>query len=100
MNQPERILVVEIKTMDNPGFDSTQLSTLTAFSDSNNFYLGSNLELLKSVIIEAIIHLGSNYRHPLLFNVQVLPGDEIDALIASCELPKSPTVRRRLRGSN
>lgn len=100
MNQPERILTIEIRTMDNPGFDSTQLSTLTAFSDSsNNLYLASNLKPLKPLILEAIIHLGSNYRHPLLFNVQVLPGDEIDALIASVENARN-RIRRLRQHSN
>ncbi len=91
MNQPERILVIEIRTMDNPGFDSTQLSTLTAFSDSQRLYLSSDLEIIRTAILDAIVHLGSNYRHPLLFDVQVLTGDQIDAS------EHSPRRRKRRR---
>ena len=29
MNEPERILIIEIKTADNPDLDNSQLSTLT-----------------------------------------------------------------------
>ncbi len=93
MNQPARILVVEIRTLDNPGFDSSQLSTLTYFGDSQRLYLSSDLEIITTAILDAIVHLGSNYRHPLLFDVQVLTGDRIDA----CE--HSPRRRRRRRRS-
>lgn len=93
MNQPKRLLVVEIRTMDNPGFDSSQLSTLTAFGDSQQLYLSSDLELIRSAILDAILHLGSNYRHPLYFDVQVVPRDEIDAS------EHNPRRRRRRRRS-
>ena len=81
MNLQKRLLVVEVKTIDNPGLDRSQLSTITAFSNLGQLYLSedSGLEFIKSAIIEAVIHLGSNYRHPLLFNVQIVPGDELDA---------------------
>ncbi len=51
------------------------------------------IELIVKAILEAIPCLGSNYRHPLLFNVQVLPGDEIDAYLASIKDPKSKLRR-------
>lgn len=95
MNQPQRILVVEIRTMDNPGLDRSQLSTLTAFDDSSQLYLSSNLESIKSAILDAIVHLGNNYRHPLLYNVQVIPGSEMDAMMASIE--RHPNAHRRRR---
>ena len=91
MNQPKRLLVVEIRTLDNPGFDSSQLSTLTAFSDSQQLYLSSDMESIRTAILDAIVHLGSNYRHPLYFDVQVLPRDEMDAS------EHSPQRRRRRR---
>ena len=95
MTKPQRIVVIEIKTMDNPGLDSSQLATLTAFSNSNQIYLGSEIEPIKLAILDAIVHLGSNYRHPLLFNVQVLPGDKMDAYMSSIRHSKSGLRRRK-----
>ena len=96
MNQPQRILVVEIRTINNPGLNRSQLSTLTAFSDSKQLYLSSNLESIKSAILDAIVHLGNNFRHPLLYDVQIIPGNEMDATIASIDYnPKAHRQKRR-----
>jgi len=95
MNQPQHLIVLEIRTMDNPGLDSSQLSTLKAFESSDGLYLGWDVKPLKSAILDAIVHLGSNYRHPLLYRVQVIPGDEADAIIAS--VPKRDKRQRRPR---
>ncbi|HEY9768578.1 MAG TPA: hypothetical protein V6C71_08730 [Coleofasciculaceae cyanobacterium] len=89
MNQPSRLLVVEIRTIDNPGFDLAQLSTLTYFGDSQRLYLSDDLESIRTAIVDAILDLGSNYRHPLLFDVQV-----INASIASNHRPQRQRRRR------
>ena len=91
MSQPERILVVEIKTADNPDLDTSQLSTLTFHQDTGKLYLRSEFEEIKSAITDAIVRLGSNYRHPLFFDVQVIPDE------SKSEDP--PNRRRRRRRS-
>ena len=95
MNDPKRILVIEIKTMDNPGFDSSQLSTIKFFETTDKYQINLNYKQIGSAIIDAILRLGSNYRHPLHFDVQVLPGDELDT--SDPQVDKSPTTRRRRR---
>ena len=95
MNQPKRILVVEIKMLDETDFDPSQIKSMTVYQDSgNNYHLATGLKHLEQAIIEAIIHPGSNYRHPLLFDVQIVPGDEInisDTLLNN----QTISVRRR-----
>ena len=69
MNKPKRILIIEIKTIDNPDLDSSQLSTLTFNQERGKLYLSSDFEEIKSAIVDAVLCLGSNYRHPLHFDV-------------------------------
>ena len=69
MNKPKRILIIEIKTLDNPNLDNSQLSTLTFHQDTGKLYLRSDFEEIKSAIADAVLCLGSNYRHPLYFDV-------------------------------
>jgi len=75
MNHPQRILTIEITTSDNPSLDFSQLPTLNFLQDGKNLRLNSDIEQIKSAIADAVIHLGSNYRHPLYFNVQVIPTE-------------------------
>ena len=86
MNQ--RILVVEIKTIENPDLDSSQLSEITFHQDTGKIYLSSHVEQIRSAIENAVVRLGSNYRHPLHFDVQVIPAES---------KPENPSTRRRRR---
>lgn len=99
MTQPKRILVVEIKAIKNPGLDSSQLSRLTAHSNKGKLYL-SSIDAIKSAVIDGIVHLGSNFRHPLLFDVQVIPGDEPDTNEPNSDKPPSKAGRRRKKRKN
>ena len=90
MTTPQRILIVEIRTLDNPDLDSSQLSTLIAHREQGRLYLDS-IDAIRSAIVDGIVHLGSNYRHPLLFDVQVIPEST---------KPRSKRRRRRRRPSN
>ena len=45
---------------------------------------------------DAVVRLGNNFRHPLIYDVQVVSGDEMDAIMASIE--RNPNTRRRRRG--
>jgi len=93
MSEPERILVIEIKTLENPGFDSSQLSTITLLGNPDNYQVALNCQLLRSAIVDAVLRLGSNYRHPLLFDVQILPDNETD----TNPQPSNPRPNRRRR---
>ena len=99
MIQNNRIIVLELKTGNKSDYDLAQLFNLTAYTDSQYLYWNEDIEQLDSAILDAIINIGSNYRHPLLFNVQVLPGDEIDAIIASGNNPRarSRSLKQRIR---
>ena len=99
MNQPQRIVVIEIRTMNNPDLDPSQIKSITVYEDSGGYYLASDLSQIRAYIIEAvktIISLGDNYRHPLYFDVQVAPGDEMDYLLDSSS-NRSKVRRKRKR---
>ena len=81
MNQSQRILVVEIRTMDNSNLEPSQISSITVYENSGSYYLTLDLSQIRAVIIEAvktIISLGNNYRHPLYFDVQIVPGSGME----------------------
>jgi hypothetical protein len=92
------LICVEIKTIEaslnNPAPDST----LTIFCDpQNNCFVGSDLDQVKTAILGAIPHLGTNFRYPLFFNLQIKSGDRTDALINSIKHQQALLPRRRLR---
>jgi len=91
MNKPKRILIIEIKTAENPDLDSSQLSKLTFQNDRDILHLNSDIEQIKSAIENAVLRLGSNYRHPLYFNVQVIPDE------SKSDNPSNRKRRRRRR---
>jgi len=97
MNQPQS-LIIEVRTVEvdsSTDFDRSQVNNLIIHRDrQNNYHLSlQQLNQLRAAIIDIIPRLGSNYRHPLLFNVQVIPGDEVDSIIAS--VPKRDRRQRR-----
>lgn len=63
--------------------------------DERNFQIATGINYIERAIVEAVIHLGSNYRHPLLFNVQVIPGDEIGTNAALFDSPRASKSRVR-----
>ena len=97
MSNPERILVVEIKSIDNPGLDSSQLSTMQFREENNICYLAFDRDKLEFAVVDGIFNLDSNYRHPLYFQVQPLPDESND--VDKCEqtLDMPPVKRRRRR---
>ena len=85
-SSPQQILIVEIKTIEGDSIEISQLQKMTVVRDSKRrYHLAVGIEQVKSAILEAIPRLESNYRHPLYFEVQVIPGDRSDAIIASAE---------------
>ncbi|MBW4532522.1 MAG: hypothetical protein KME09_01150 [Pleurocapsa minor HA4230-MV1] len=94
---PTFLLSVEIRTIE-PQSDHHQAdSTLTIFCDKHNCCIATGLEQIKAAIIGTIPHLGTNSRHPLLFSVQIKPGNGIDALLDSIEHRQALLPGRRLR---
>jgi len=99
MSQSQRLLIIEVRTVDSlTDYDRFQVDNIILHRDperyaernrSNNYYLSlQQLWRLKAAIIDAIPRLGSNYRHPLLFDTQVVSGDEADSIIASILIDK------------
>ena len=92
------LLSVEIKTIDSQSITLDAPSNLVIFCDSqDDCCIAQGLDQIKAAIIGAIPHLGTNSRHPLLFNVQILPGNKTDALIASIEHRTTQLPGRRFR---
>ena len=89
--QSQQILIVEIKTVESVSINPEQLNPMVIYRDpSNNYFVSTGIKKIERAITEAIVRLGSNYRHPLYFDVQVLSGDETSAYLASIKnLPRS-----------
>ena len=101
MDANKPILIIEIRTEQNPNLDSSELSTIIAHRNRGELYLeSSDIEQIKSVIADAITHLGSNYRHPLYFDVQVIPGDDIDSINPEFDQSSPKRQRRRRKTKN
>jgi hypothetical protein len=98
MLQRSPLLIIEIKTVEQVDFNPAQVTPMTVFQDSaGRYHLATGIKQIESAIIDSIPHLGSNFRHPLLFDVQILPGDNIDALMASINYQKSRITGQRVR---
>lgn len=103
MNQSQRILAIEIRTMDNSNLEPSQISSITIYENSGSYYLTLDLSQIRAVIIEAvktIISLGNNYRHPLYFDVQIVPGSGMETgvpLTPDRDRPKGGRQRRKKR---
>ena len=92
----ERLIVVEIKTIDNPGFDEAQLRTINLYEVDEVFYLEfSWIDSIVSAVANAIISIGSNFRHPLLFRVQVIPHKGADNITVDSTPPKKRRKRKK-----
>ena len=91
-------LPLEIKTFE-PESDQLDVpSNLVIFCDSqDDCCIAQGLDEIKTAIIGTIPQIGTNSRHPLLFNVQIEHGDHIDALIASIEHKTPQPPEHRLR---
>jgi hypothetical protein len=95
------LLCVEIKTIESSLNNPAPDSTLTIFCDpQNNCFVGSDLDQVKTAILGAIPHLGTNFRYPLFFNLQIKSGDQLDALMASAVETLPPGTRRRITKQN
>ena len=98
---PTYLLSIEIRTIEPSSNNLDPDSVITIYCDRhNNCFIGSSLDQIKTAIIGTIPHLGTNFRHPLFFNVQILPGDKLDALIASSTENLPPGLRQRITQQN
>ena len=76
------------------------IPTIKIYVDEyRNYHFATGIEEVKQAIVDIIPHLGSNYRHPILFDVQIFPGDEIDAYLNSIGsgVPTGYPRRRKTR---
>jgi len=99
MNSASRkLLIVEIRVVNETDFDPSQVVPITFYQDARNQYHSANdLKEIKRAMADAVVHFGNNFRHPLLFDVQVVPGDEVDAAIASVDSRQRKGRKRRVR---
>ena len=80
MNQRSQILRIEISMVDRSDLDLNQIiQPLNIYQTARrNYFSIAAINRIISAIIEIVLQLGSNYRHPLYFDVQVLPGEQIN----------------------
>lgn len=96
--QSRKLLVVEIRIADETDFDSSQVVPLTVYQDACSYYHSHNQMVeIKRAMGDAVAYFGNNFRHPLLYDVRVVPGDEMDAIIASSNNSRTRSVERRIR---
>jgi hypothetical protein len=73
---------------------------ITIMQDThNNYFFATGIDLIKSAILGTIPHLDSNYRYPLLFQIQIIPGNRADALMASIESERAKLAGQRQRAT-
>jgi hypothetical protein len=102
----KHFLSLEIRTLASPPLELESLElesmpTIKIMQDANNHYLlATGIETIKSAIIDSIPHLGTNFRYPLMFQVQIIPGDRLDAFMASSAENFPPGSRQRISKQN
>ena len=83
MTMNRKLLIVEIKIAHETDFDPSQVQSLIIYQDARSQYHSNNQMIeIKRAMGDAIVHFGNNFQHPLLYDVRVVPGDEMDALMA------------------
>jgi hypothetical protein len=98
----EHFLSLEIRTQASPPpIELEVLPMITIMQDTHNHYfIATGIETITTAIIDSIPHLGTNFRYPLLFQIEIIPGDRLDALIASFTQTPSPRLRQRISKQN
>ncbi|MEY2833605.1 MAG: hypothetical protein RLZZ574_2864 [Cyanobacteriota bacterium] len=66
-------------------------------SESYLEMFATGIDRIKSAIIDSLPHLDSNFRYSLSFQLHIVPGDMLDALITSNAENLPPETRRRKR---
>jgi hypothetical protein len=96
----KHFLSLEIRTQASPPTELELLPSITIMQDTqDNYFFATGIELIKLAILGTIPHLDSNYRYPLSFQLQIVPGDRFDALIASSTENLPPGLRQRQRAT-
>lgn len=100
-SQSQSILVVEIRTLEPGSIDNQQLMPMIVHQDENDrLYLVKGMKTVRDAIVAFVPHLSENYRHPLLFEVQILPGDRCGAYSDLSSQTTSKFTRRKKRSDS
>jgi hypothetical protein len=65
----------------------------------DNYFFATGIDRIKSAILGTIPHLNSNFRYSLSFQLQIIPGNRTDGLIASNTENLPPGSRQRQRST-
>lgn len=96
----QHFLSLEIRTQASPPMELESIPIITIMQDThNNYFFATSIDLIKSAILGTIPHLDSNYRYPLLFQIQIIPGNRADALMASIESERAKLAGQRQRAT-
>lgn len=96
----KKLLIVEITIANETDFNPSQVVPITIYQDARNHYHSTNqMKEIKRAMGDAIVYFGNNFRHPLIYDVQVVPGDRMDAMMASDDSRQMHKRRRRVRRS-
>jgi hypothetical protein len=97
----KHFLSLEIRTQaSTPPIELEVLPIITIMQDThNNYFFATGIDPIKSAILGTIPHLDSNYRYPLLFQIQIIPGDRTDTLIATIEHERAKLAGQRQRAT-
>ncbi|WP_036486820.1 hypothetical protein [Myxosarcina sp. GI1] len=80
----QKLLMVEIRTLQNPDIDIETLPTITIYHDSqDNYFMSSGIEEIKNAVEGMMPHLGTNCRQSLFFAVEIVRGNELYAFLDS-----------------
>ena len=92
----QHLLGINIQTLGNQKIDSDLIPTITIFQDkSGNYHFATGIEEIQTIILGMIPHLGNRYAHAQTFNIQILPGDWLDAYFARLDYARVTNSPRR-----
>jgi hypothetical protein len=90
MTSQPQLLVVEFRTIKNPDINLDSLPTMNLFQDSqNNYFLATGIDEIKTAILGRIPQLGTHPHQSLLFTIQIVPGNKLEAYLDSLKSCKN-----------
>ena len=97
MNQRSPVLKIEFTMVDRESIDPNQIQPLNIYQDlEGHYFSGKAIKQIKKAIVKIVLRLGSNFRHPLYFDVQIFPQGQTNLVDILFDRSSSSTRYRRV----
>jgi hypothetical protein len=96
----QHFLALEIRTQASPPMELESIPIITIMQDThNNYFFATGIDPIKSAILRTIPYLDCDSYHSVLFQIQIIPGNRADALMASIESERAKLAGQRQRAT-